>query len=144
MDSRIDDASTRLHSVAIRLLRRARAADRNAPVGPAQLSALSVLYFTPDPMPLTTLAAIEQVAQPTMSRIVASLASAGAVHRGTTQADRRVQLIEISSEGRRIFETAREERLRLVRQVVERLPAEALAALETAGLALAEALDDQR
>lgn len=138
--SSLQDVSASLHSVAIRLLRRARAADRAAPVGPAQLSALSVLYFQPHPIPLTALAAIEQVTQPTMSRIVSSLNAAGAVRRSGSSADKRVQLIEISQNGRQIFEQARDERLRLVREVVNRVGSDDLIALDATVKALAAAL----
>jgi DNA-binding MarR family transcriptional regulator len=137
---KLEVASTRLHSVAVRLLRRARAADREAPVGPAQLSALSVLYFQPRPIALTALAAIEQVTQPTMSRIVRSLAAAGAVRRSGTLADKRVLLVEISPIGRQIFEQAREQRLKLVREIVLQLEPDALLALANAVDALAQVL----
>ena len=138
----IDDASIRLHSVAIRLLRRARISDRDAAVGPAQLSALSVLYFAEEPVAVTALASAEQVAQPTMSRIIGSLAAAGAVSRTSPAGDKRVQLIRISAKGRRIFEAARERRLEVVRDVVGRLSPSGLSALETAMDELAAALSD--
>jgi DNA-binding MarR family transcriptional regulator len=104
------------------------------------LSALSVLYFQPRPIALTALAAIEQVAQPTMSRIIRSLAAVGAVHRSGTLADKRVLLVEISPTGRQIFEQARERRLKLVRQIVLQLEPDALLALTKAVDALAQVL----
>ena len=58
-----------LHSAAIHLLRKVRAQDRGAGIGPAQLSALSVLVFG-GPRSLKELAEAEQVRPPTMSRIV--------------------------------------------------------------------------
>src|SRR3984885_15510983 len=65
-------AADRLHSAAIHLLRRLRKQDAASGVGPAQLSALSVLVFS-GPRTLGELAAAEQVKPPTMSRIVAGL-----------------------------------------------------------------------
>src|SRR5580658_2041876 len=65
-------ASDRLHSLAIHLLRRVRKQDDASGVGPAQLSALSVLVFA-GPKTLGDLAAAAQVKPPTMSRIVAGL-----------------------------------------------------------------------
>jgi len=59
-----------LHSAAIHLLRKMRMRDRSIGIGPAQLSALSVLVFA-GPRSLKELAAAEQVQPPTMSRIVA-------------------------------------------------------------------------
>ncbi|MGA7856601.1 MAG: hypothetical protein WCA11_01650, partial [Terracidiphilus sp.] len=64
-----------LHSAAIHLLRSVRTQDRSLGVGPAQLSALSVLVFG-GPRSLTELAEAEQVRPPTMSRIVAGLVGA--------------------------------------------------------------------
>jgi len=61
-----------LHSAAIHLLRQLRVEDRAAGIGPAQLSALSVLVFG-GTMSLKRLAAIEQVKPPTMVRIVRGL-----------------------------------------------------------------------
>jgi DNA-binding MarR family transcriptional regulator len=65
-------AADRLHSAAIHLLRRVRKQDTASGVGPAQLSALSVLVFA-GAKTLGDLAAAEQVKPPTMSRIVAGL-----------------------------------------------------------------------
>src|ERR1035441_1093678 len=65
-------AADRLHSVAIHLLRRVRKQDEISGVGPAQLSALSVLVFA-GPKTLGELATAEQVKPPTMSRVVAGL-----------------------------------------------------------------------
>ncbi|MBW3537268.1 MAG: MarR family transcriptional regulator [Actinobacteria bacterium] len=64
-----------LNSVAIHLVRRLRRADESLGITPARLSALSVLVFG-GPCTLTELAAAEQVAGPTMSRIVAALEEA--------------------------------------------------------------------
>src|SRR5271156_1764735 len=62
----------RLHSAAIHLLRRVRKQDEASGIGPAQLSALSVLVFSGSKT-FGELAAAEQVKPPTMSRIVAAL-----------------------------------------------------------------------
>ena len=64
-----------IHSAAIRVLRIVRAADAKAEIGPAQLSALSVLVFA-GPKTLGELSNVEQVKAPTMSRIVQALVSA--------------------------------------------------------------------
>jgi hypothetical protein len=74
------EVADRLHSAAIHLLRHARKQDVLAKVGPARLSALSVLVFG-GPMALGQLAAAEQVKAPTMSRIVAGLKRSGLARR---------------------------------------------------------------
>src|ERR1700687_3372955 len=80
-----------LHSAAIHLLRRVRERGGSMGIGPAQLSALSVLVFA-GPRSLEELAEAEQVRPPTMSRIVTGLVRAGLVHRGKTEDGRRVRL----------------------------------------------------
>jgi hypothetical protein len=54
------EAADRLHSAAIHLLRRLRMRDYELGIGPAQLSALSVLVFA-GPQSLASLAEVEQV-----------------------------------------------------------------------------------
>jgi DNA-binding MarR family transcriptional regulator len=137
------ETAERLHSIAIRLLRRARVADREAGVGPSQLSALSVLYFTPE-MPLSALAEAEQVAQPTMTRIIRSLELAGAITRTPSASDRRVQLVSISPAGRRIFEAARARRLGIIEAILADLDDKSVTALRPLLTPLAEAIDRRR
>ena len=103
------ETADRLHSAAIHLLRRLRVRDRESGVGPAQLSALSVLVFG-GPRSLGELADAEQVRPPTMSRIVAGLERAGLVKRRRTEDGRRVRL-EASAKGRKILEEGRNRRV---------------------------------
>jgi len=99
----------RLHSAAIHLLRRLRLRDRESGIGPAQLSALSVLVFG-GPRSLGKLADAEQVRAPTMSRIVSGLERAGLVRRRKTEDRRRVRL-EASAKGVKILEEGRKRRV---------------------------------
>src|SRR6266403_190519 len=110
------EAADRLHSAAIHLLRRLRVRDRESGVGPAQLSALSVLVFG-GPRSLGALADAEQVRPPTMSRIVAGLERAGLVKRRKTEDGRRVRL-EASARGTKILQ---EGRLRRVESLAKAL-----------------------
>lgn len=72
----LEAVADRLHSAAIHLLRHLRQEDLKLGLGPAQLSALSVLVFG-GPQTIGALARIEQVAAPTVSRLVDALAAAG-------------------------------------------------------------------
>ena len=99
----------RLHSAAIHLLRRLRIRDLATGIGPAQLSALSVLVFG-GARSLGELAAAEQVSAPTMSRIVAGLERSGLVRRYATQDGRRVRL-EASARGTTVMEKGRQRRV---------------------------------
>src|SRR5271169_566274 len=103
------EIADRLHSAAIHLLRRLRMRDRESGVGPAQLSALSVLVFG-GPRSLGELADAEQVRPPTMSRIVAGLERAGLVRRHATEDGRRVRL-EASAAGTKILQAGRKRRV---------------------------------
>jgi DNA-binding MarR family transcriptional regulator len=104
--SELLETADRLHSAAIHLLRRLRVGDRESGIGPAQLSALSVLVFG-GPTSLGELADAEQVRPPTMSRIVSGLERTGLVKREATEDGRRVRLratpkgIKILWEGRK-------------------------------------------
>src|SRR6202047_3216124 len=104
------EAADRLHSAAIHLLRRLRIRDRELGIGPAQLSALSVLVFA-GPQSLASLAEAEQVKPPTMSRIVNGLLRAKLVHRKTDKQDRRAVVIEASKKGTRVMQEGRRRRV---------------------------------
>ena len=113
----------RLHSAAIRLLRRLRIQDRASGVGPAQLSALSVLVFA-GPRSLGELAAAEQVRPPTMSRIVASLRRAGLVHAEAVGADRRKLHLVPTPKGVRVMQEGRRRRVQQLTRALRSLPAD--------------------
>ncbi|CAN5873497.1 MarR family transcriptional regulator [soil metagenome] len=114
-----------LHSAAIRLLRGVRKEDEATGVGPARLSALSVLVFA-GPMRLTELARIEQVKAPTMTKIVAGLEGAGLVKRRPDAADARAVTLEPTARGSKVLQEGRRRR-------VERL-ASALRAVDASEL----------
>ena len=103
------EIADRLHSAAIHLLRRLRVQDRESGIGPAQLSALSVLVFG-GPKSLGELADAEQVRPPTMSRIVASLERARLVRRHATEDGRRVRLAA-TAKGKKILWEGRKRRV---------------------------------
>src|SRR5215467_10259623 len=102
-------AADKLHSAAIHLLRRLRVRDRESGIGPAQLSALSVLVFGGQ-RSLGELAEAEQVRPPTMSRIVAGLEQARLVKRKATEDKRRVSL-EATAKGTKILQEGRRRRV---------------------------------
>lgn len=101
-----------LHSAAIHLLRKVRAQDRSAGIGPAQLSALSVLVFG-GPRSLKELAAAEQVRPPTMSRIVVGLERTSLVRRKATN-DKRRMLLEATARGAKILQEGRRRRVEVL------------------------------
>src|SRR5215467_9123930 len=104
------EVADRLHSAAIHLLRGLRKRDRESGIGPAQLSALSVLAFG-GPRSLAELAEAEQVKPPTMSRIVAGLLRAKLIHVKTDKSDRRAVVISSTEGGVRLMQKARVRRV---------------------------------
>src|SRR5215467_10864354 len=117
------ETADRLHSAAIHLLRRLRVRDRESGIGPAQLSALSVLVLGGGPRSLGELAEAEQVRAPTMSRIVGGLVRAGLVRRGRTEDGRRVRL-EATAKGTKILQEGRRRRVESLAQALSSLPEE--------------------
>jgi DNA-binding MarR family transcriptional regulator len=124
-------AADRLHSAAIHLLRRVRQQDVNSGVGPAQLSALSVLVFA-GPKTLGALAAAEQVKPPTMSRIVAGLKRRRLVEISRDQHDTRRMHIHSTAKGTRLLQQARLRRIESLATLLSILTSEDLAKLNQA------------
>src|SRR5438132_11280986 len=100
------EGADHLHSATIHLLRGLRIRDRESGIGPAQLSALSVLVFA-GPKSLAELAQAEQVKPPTMSRIVAGLVRTKLVRMMTNDKDRRAVVIIPTSKGIALMQKAR-------------------------------------
>lgn len=100
----------RIHSAAIRLLRRLRKTDAASGLPGPKSSALSVLVFG-GPQTLKELAAAEQVRAPTMSRLVAELQAGGLVTKSGDPWDRRVVRITATAKGRALLEAGRALRL---------------------------------
>ena len=121
----------RLHAAAIHLLRRVRTRDTESGVGPAQLSALSVLVFA-GPRSLGELAAAEQVRPPTMSRIVAGLMRAGLVRRHVTKEDRRRLRLEATAKGSELLWAARKRRVESLAATLRHLSADQVEQLRQA------------
>jgi DNA-binding MarR family transcriptional regulator len=113
-----------LHSAAIHLLRRVREEDEEAGVGPARLSALSVLVFA-GPQRLTDLARAEQVRPPTMTKVVTGLEGAGLARRAADPDDARAVRVTATARGHRLLVEGRRRRVdRLARGLTTLLPDE--------------------
>ncbi|MGA7632627.1 MAG: MarR family transcriptional regulator [Terriglobales bacterium] len=111
------EVADRLHSAAIHLLRHARKQDVLAGVGPARLSALSLLVFG-GPMASGQLAAAEQVKAPTMSRIVAGLQRSGLAKIETDATDARRIRVTATAKGERLLEQARTRRVQKLAEIL--------------------------
>ena len=137
MSSRISyRVAEAVHAASIRVLRIVRAEDTLTRIGPAQLSALSVLVFL-GPRTMGELAKVEQVKPPTMSRIVDGLVREGLAER-TAGSDRRSLRIAARARGRALLLAARNRRVRALAKRVERLTPTDLKTLQRAAELLAE------
>jgi len=125
-----------IHSAAIRVLRIARAADAQAEIGPAQLSALSVLVFA-GPKTLTQLSTAEQVKAPTMSRIVQALVRQRLADRVRSPQDRRSVRIAATPKGHKLLLAGRDRRVKLLAGKLSGLTASDLQSLWQAARVLA-------
>jgi DNA-binding MarR family transcriptional regulator len=99
-----------VHSAAIHLLRGVRKEDERTGVGPARLSALSVLVFA-GPMRLSELARIEQVKPPTMTKVIAGLEAGGLVRRRPDRGDARAVRLEATVRGTKLLQAGRRRRV---------------------------------
>lgn len=132
-----------LHSAAIHLLRRLRRLDLSSGVGPAQLSALSVLVFA-GPRTLGELAASEQIKPPTMSRIVAGLERSRLIEASRDPDDARRMRIRATPQGVRLLQKAKKRRIEYLADHLEPLTSDELAQLSCAAAQLETVLRNWR
>jgi DNA-binding MarR family transcriptional regulator len=136
-------AADRLHSAAIHLLRRVRQQDVASGVGPAQLSALSVLVFA-GPKTSGELAAAEQVKPPTMSRIVAGLRRSRLVEITRDPHDARRMRICATPKGTHLLQQGRQRRIEYLAAHLDSLTTNELDKLEAAAEILEKLLRNWR
>jgi DNA-binding MarR family transcriptional regulator len=117
-----------MHSLAIRLLRRARMADRETGLSPERLSLLSVVTFA-GPQTIGDLAEIEGVSAPAISRIVSSLEATGYAARERNRTDAREVRVSATARGKRLVEKGRRRRLEIIAAMFEGLDRKDIAAL---------------
>lgn len=111
--SRVNNRSVadRLHSAAIRLLRRLRREDEAMGLTAARASALSVLVFGGRPVTLGALAEAEQVSAPTITRLIVGMERDGLVSREADRDDGRVVWLHATPKGARLLHAGRRRRV---------------------------------
>src|SRR6516225_3028506 len=117
LSAEVVELADALHSAAIHLLRQLRVEDRTSGIGPAQLSALSVLVFGGSKS-LKQLAEIEQVKPPTMVRIVQGLVEQRLATTRADKQDARKLHISSTSRGRAAMQRARTRRVEALAQLL--------------------------
>lgn len=109
-----------LNSGAIHLLRGVRRVDRRSGLTPARLSALSVLVFG-GPRTLGRLASDEDVAGPTMTRIVDGLVERGLARRDAHPDSGRSVMVSATDQGEALMRAAAARRIDLLTQAMDEL-----------------------
>ena len=133
--ARTTQAASALNSGAIHLLRSLRRVDRESGLTPARLSALSVLVFGGS-YTLGRLAAIEDVAGPTMTRIVDGLVELGLAQREAHPDSARSVLITATADGESLMRAAAQRRIDAIVAGLGQLSDRDRAALERAAASL--------
>ncbi len=100
----------RLHSSAIRLLRRLRREDEAMGLTPARASALSIMAFG-GPVTIGALAKAEQVTAPTATRLVVGMERDGLLRREDDEQDGRVVWLHPTPKGARLLREGRRRRV---------------------------------
>jgi DNA-binding MarR family transcriptional regulator len=104
-------AADRLHSAAIHLLRRLRREDEAMGLTAARASALSVLVFGGRAITAGALARAEQVAAPTITRLIGGMERDGLVRREPDPTDGRVVWLHATPKGARLLHAGRRRRV---------------------------------
>ncbi len=126
--SHIDpETVARLRLAMARLARRQRQAASTG-LTPSQQSALAMIDIH-GPLPLGELAALEQVAKPTITRIVAKLEEQGLVERLVDADDRRFARVIVTPVGHERLEETRQRRNRWLTERIEGLSPDDIAAI---------------
>lgn len=134
MDQQSAELAEQIHSLAIRLLRRLRAAEGEPRLSGLRLSALSSLVEL-GPSSVGRLAANERVPAPTMSRQVTTLERAGWVARQPPPEDGGRERVKITPAGIRALEDVRTRRVQRLARLLEEVGGEEREALiEAAGI----------
>lgn len=136
-----EELAGRVNAMTLRLLRRVRAVDAGSSLSTARLSALSALVYS-GPRTVGELAAVEQVAAPTMSRLVTALERDGYVRRQADDADGRRVRVVVTPAGVHALEAERTRRAERTASVLGEIDAEDRDAVLRATEALEAALDD--
>ena len=129
-----------LNRAALRLTRRLRITDAESGMSAARLSVLSVLVYG-GPKSITALARAEQVAQPTMSKIVGGLVKAGLARVSPDSNDARVRIVTVTRKGSTLLENAKQRRLRALDAMLSTLPPEQIQNLDQAARSIEHMLN---
>jgi DNA-binding MarR family transcriptional regulator len=131
----VEATASSLRMASLRLARGLRQHD-DLGLSPTLRAALGTISRE-GPITLGTLAAIEQVAPPSITKITGKLVDAGYIVRRVHESDRRIVTVELTAEGRRQIAATREHgNTWLVGLLADRSPAELAGLRDAAALLL--------
>lgn len=138
-----DDAAlaARLRLTVMRLTRRLRSQAGND-LSPSLIAALASLERH-GPLTLGQLATLERIKPPSITRMVATLESAGLVARESGQADRRVTMVNVTAAGRRTLQKSRTRKTAYLAKRLRALSDAEAATLDDALRLLERLLEDE-
>jgi len=137
------DLAFRLHTAMLHMMRLIRRQDEASGLSAPRMSALSAVVFG-GPRTLGEMAKMEQVAPPTMTRIVAGLEADGYVERQRDVSDGRVVRVRATAKGRRLMEGGRSRRVSFLADMLAELPPADVAALDRSADLLIHMYERQR
>jgi DNA-binding MarR family transcriptional regulator len=139
-----NDTVIRLRRVVLKLARQLNAASREEGLTPTQASVLGITTIR-GPLSLAELTELEGINPTMLSRVIGALDSYGLINRLRDPDDFRAARVEVTAKGRSVYERITAQRMTVISESVDGLPAgqqtallEALPALES----LAEDLRD--
>ncbi|MGD0244625.1 MAG: MarR family transcriptional regulator [Streptosporangiaceae bacterium] len=139
-----NDTVIRLRRVVLKLARQLNAASREEGLTPTQASVLGITTIR-GPLSLAELTELEGINPTMLSRVIGALDSYGLINRLRDPDDFRAARVEVTAKGRNVYERITAQRMTVISESVDGLPAgqqtallEALPALES----LAEDLRD--
>ena len=125
------EVAEKLHSVAIHLLRNAKKHDQESGLTPERLSLLSILVYI-GPQTINSLAEMEQVSAPAITRTVKSLEKLGYVIKSRSKTDQRVVYVAPTRKSQQLLEETRRKRLQRIEHLLEGAAEEDLKQLKAA------------
>jgi DNA-binding MarR family transcriptional regulator len=128
---RKSDIAARIHSAAIHLLRRVRRDDPLMALSPARASVLSILVFG-GPRTAGELTEAEQVAAPTMTKLINGLVRDGYVRKKKHPGDGRAVVITATPKAARALHEGRSRRIELLQSLFGDLDEEEWRTLDAA------------
>jgi DNA-binding MarR family transcriptional regulator len=138
-----NDTVIRLRRVVLRLARQLNAASREEGLTPTQASVLGITTAR-GPLSLAELTELEGINPTMLSRVVGKLDSFGLIRRLRDPDDFRAARVEVTPEGKRMYERISAQRTAVISECVAGLPAEQEAALVAALPAFENLAEDLR